>query len=76
MFSSNVFVIVLCQMLHAVTHLVQHQLMKIQMQRRLTIDTMESSIPDPDVTLDDDLSAASEQDPFPPSGDDSKITLR
>lgn len=76
MFSSNVFVIVLCQMLHAVTHLVQHQLMKIQMQRRLTIDTMESSIPDPDVTLDDDLSAASKQDPFPPSGDDSKITLR
>ena len=41
-----------------------------------TIDAMESSIPDPDVTLDDDPSAASEQDPFPPSGDDSKITLR
>ena len=41
-----------------------------------TIDAMESSIPDPDVTLDDDLSAASKQDPFPPSGDDSKITLR
>ena len=37
-----------------------------------TIDTMESSIPDPDVTLDDDLSAADDQDPCPPSGDDSK----
>ena len=32
------------------------------------IDAMETSIPDTDITLDDDLSAASDQDPCPPSG--------
>ena len=41
-----------------------------------TIDAMESSIPDPDITLDDDLSAASDQDSFPSSGEDNKIVLR
>ena len=41
-----------------------------------TIDAMESSIPDPDVTLDDDLSPADDQGPCPPSGDDSKTALR
>ena len=41
-----------------------------------TIYAMESSIPDLDITLNDDLSAASDQDSCPPSGDDSKIALR
>ena len=72
MVSSNVFVIVLLQFLCAVIHLVQHKLMKIQMQ---TIDAMESSLPDPDVTLDDDLSATDDQEPCSTSGDDSKIAL-
>lgn len=35
-----------------------------------TINAMESSIPDPDVTLDDNPSAIDDQDP--PSNDDSK----
>ena len=74
MFSSNVFVIVLCQMLHAVTHSSSATSADEDSDAE-TIDAMESSIPDPDVTLDDDPSAASEQDPFPPSGDGSKITL-
>ena len=40
-----------------------------------TIDAMESSLPDPDVTLDDDLSATDDQEPCSTSGDDSKIAL-
>ena len=40
-----------------------------------TIDAMESSLPDPDVTLDDGLSATDDQEPCSTSGDDSKIAL-
>ena len=39
-----------------------------------TTDAMQSSLPDPDVTLDDDLSATDDQEPCSTSGD-GKIAL-
>ena len=74
MVPSYVSVIALLQLLCAVIHLVQHQLMKINSDPE-TMDAMESSLPDPDVTLDDDLSATDDPELCSASGDDSKITL-
>ena len=70
MISSNVFIIVLLQLLCAMTATSTDEDSDTE-----TIDIMESSLADLDVTLDDDLNATDDQEPCSTSYDDSKISL-
>ena len=71
MISSNVFMIVRLQLLCAVTATSTDEDSDAE-----TTDTMESSLADLYVTLDDDLNATDDQEPCSTSyDDDSKISL-